>query len=171
MSRTTHLQRNKTHEICGPSDLGSCLCSKCYLSGPANNRQSPTERADRAIRSGTGKLPIDDPKRVHMVEIARPEVPSEVAPHIARLWQFRCYMPPGYDVIQFNGRGQVTKDGCYVEGGMSSSWGSPNAEATHRLLTVSLQKRDNRLDVFYSSGTSTGVSSWAHLIQLDLITV
>lgn len=112
------------------------------------------------LEAELGRMSIDDPDRVHLVEIETPDVPPEVASHLERIWQFRCYLPPGYDVIRFSGGGRVAEDGVYLAGSSSSSWGSPRPEGTHQLLTVSFQKKDNRLEVFNTFGGSSGTSSW-----------
>jgi hypothetical protein len=96
------------------------------------------------------------------VEIDQPDGPPEVGSYVEGLWQFRCYLPPGYNVIRYSGGGRVAKEGLYVAGGSGSSWSSPQATATHKLLTVSFQKKDNRMDAFYSFGGSSGTSSWGH---------
>jgi hypothetical protein len=107
-----------------------------------------------------GKMSIEDIDRVHIVEVESPEVPPEVASKVLGVWQFRCYLPKGYDYFQMSGSGQVTKDGIYQAGGSSSSWGTPNKEAIHELLTVSIQKVNDRLEAYYSFGSSRGTTSW-----------
>ncbi len=124
----------------------------------SDNRQL-SDQIDQ-LEAELGRMSIDDPDQVYLVEIDTPDVPSEVALHLERVWQFRCYLPPGYDVMRFSGGGRVAKEGVYVAGGSSSGWGSPQSEAIHKLLTVSFQKNDNRWEVFYSFGGSSGTTSW-----------
>lgn len=112
------------------------------------------------LEAELGRMYIDDVDRVHIVEIESPEVPPEVASKILGVWQFRCYLPKGYDYFQLRGSGRVTKDGIYQDGGYGSSWGTPNKEAIHELLTVSLQKKNGRLEAHYSFGGSRGTTSW-----------
>ena len=112
------------------------------------------------LQAELGRMPIGDSDRVHLVEIETPDVPPEVASHIERVWQFRCYLPPNYDFMRFSGGGRVAKEGVYHAGGFGSGWGSPQSEAIHELLTVSFQKKDNRLEVFNAFGGSSGTSSW-----------
>jgi len=112
------------------------------------------------LEAELGQMSIDESDRIHLVEIKTPDVPPEVASHLERVWQFRCYLPPGYDVIRFSGGGRVAKEGVYQAGGSSSGSGSPRPEAIHKLLTVSFQKKDNRLEVFNAFGGSSGTSSW-----------
>ena len=112
------------------------------------------------LEAELGRMSIDDFDRVHLVEIETPDVPPEVASHLERVWQFRCYLPPGYDVIRSSGGGRVAKEGVYLAGGYSSGWGSPRPEAIHQLFTVSFQKKDNRLEAFNTFGGSSGTSSW-----------
>ncbi len=88
-----------------------------------DNRQLSDEI--QQLEAELGRMPIDDPTRVHLVEIDQPEVPPEVASHIDRLWQFRCYLPPSYDYIKFFGNGEVARDGLYLNGGSSSGWDRP----------------------------------------------
>lgn len=124
----------------------------------SDNRQL-SDQIDQ-LEAELGRMSIDDADRVYLVEIDTPDVPPEVASHLERVWQFRCYLPAGYDVMRFSGGGRVAKEGSYLDGGSSSSWGSPQPEATHKLLTVSFQRKDNRWEAFYSLGGSSGTSSW-----------
>jgi hypothetical protein len=112
------------------------------------------------LEAELGRMPIDDSDRVHLVEIEAPDVPPEVASQLERVWQFRCYLPPGYDVIRFSGGGRVAKEGVYFDGGSSSGWGSPQPEAIHQLVTVSLRKNGDQLEAFNAFGGSSGTSSW-----------
>lgn len=114
----------------------------------------------KQLEAELGRMSIDDANRVHLVEIEMPDVPPEVASHVERVWQFRCYLPPGYDFMQTSGSGRVTKEGLYQAGGSSLNWGLPQPEAIHKLVTVSFQKKDNLLNAFYSFGRS-GTSSWS----------
>lgn len=118
-----------------------------------------SEQIDQ-LEAELGQMSIDDGDRVYLVEIDSPEVPPEVASHLECVWQFRCYLPPGYDVIRCSGGGRVAKEGVYLDGGSGSGWSSPQPEATHKLLTVSFQRKDNRWEAFYSFGGSSGTSSW-----------
>lgn len=112
------------------------------------------------LEAELGRMPIEDEDRVHLVEIETPDVPPEVAAHVERVWQFRCYLPPGYDVIRFRGGGRVTKDGVYLMGGSSTGWGSPRKEGTHELLTLSFQRKGGRIEVFSTFGGSSSTSTW-----------
>lgn len=123
-----------------------------------DNRQL-SDQLER-LEAEVGKMRIDDVNRVYLVEIDKPYVPPEVAPHVERVWQFRCYLPPGYDFLRHSGGGVVTDKGCYFEGSSGTNWGSPQTEATHELMTVSFQKKDGRLVTFHSFGGSSGTSSW-----------
>lgn len=123
-----------------------------------DNRQLQDEI--RQLEAELGRMTIENPDRVYLVEIETPEVPPEVASHLEGVWQFRCYLPPNYDVIRFSGGGRVAGEGVYFSGGSSSSWGSPRSEGTHQLLTVSFQKKNNRVEAFNAFGGSSGTSSW-----------
>jgi hypothetical protein len=105
-------------------------------------------------------MPIDDSDRVYLVEIEAPDVPPEVASHLESVWQFRCYLPPGYDFIRVSGGGRVAKEGLYLDGGFGSVSGSPLPEAIHQMVTVSLQKKDDRLEAFHTFGASSGTNTW-----------
>ncbi len=105
-------------------------------------------------------MPIDDGNRVHLVEIETVDVPPEVASQVKRVWQFRCYLPAGYDSILLSGDGRVAEDGIYQEGGYGSMGGSRLANATHKLLTISLQKQGDQLLVHCSFAGSSGATSW-----------
>lgn len=112
------------------------------------------------LEAELGKMSIQDPDQVHIVEIEAPDVPPEVAPYVERVWQFRCYLPPGYDFITMSGGGRVSKEGLYQSGGYSSSWGTPQTTAVHDLLTVSLQKKNKSVQAFYSFAGSSATTSW-----------
>jgi hypothetical protein len=114
----------------------------------------------RQLEAELGRMSIDDVKRIHLVEIESPDVPPEVRSHLEGVWQFRCYLPPNYALMQIMGDGRITADGIYQSGGSSSSWGSPKPEAVHELVTVSFQKRDNRMESFFSFGGSHSTTSW-----------
>lgn len=120
------------------------------------------QRIDQ-LEAELGRMSIDDPDRVYLVEIETPDVPPEVASHLENVWQFRCYLPPDYDVIRFSGGGRVTRDGVYLAGGYSSGRSSPRPEGIHKLLTVSFQRKNNRLEAFSTFGGSSGTSSWGAL--------
>lgn len=113
------------------------------------------------LEAELGRMPIDDVGRVHFVEIEVPDVPPEVATHVERVWQFRCYLPPGYDFILLSGSGRVTKEGVYLSGGYSSRSGSPSPVAIHQLLTVSFQDNGDHLEAFYSFGGGSGTTTWS----------
>ncbi len=112
------------------------------------------------LEAELGRMSIKDFDRVHIVEVAVPDVPLEVAPHIKAVWQFRCYLPPSYDFMNMSGGGRVTGEGLYLSGGFSSTWGTPQPTSVHGLMTVSLQERGNRLQAFYSFRGSSGTTSW-----------
>lgn len=112
------------------------------------------------LEAELGKMSIKDENKVYVVEIEAPEVPPEVAPQVASIWQFRCYLPPSYAFIQMNASGRVAEDGLVHLGGYSSSWGTPKPTAIHGMLTVSLRKKGKTVEMFYSFGGSTGTTSW-----------
>lgn len=112
------------------------------------------------LEAELGRMPIIDSDRVHIVEIETPDVPPEVARHLKAVWQFRCYLPPGYDVMRFSGGGRVAEEGIYLDGGRSSGWGMPPKEAVHRLLTISFRKQGDRVEAFNTFGGSSGTASW-----------
>lgn len=112
------------------------------------------------LEAELGRMQIDDTDRVYLVEIEAPDVPPEVASHLERVWQFRCYLPPGYDFIQFSGGGRIAKEGLYLDGGFGSGSGSPRPEAVHQIVTVSFQKKDDRLEASHTFGGSSGTTTW-----------
>ena len=111
------------------------------------------------LEAELGRMSIEDTNRLHFAEIESPEIPPEVAAHVRRVWQFRCYLPSGYDFMEMSGSGRVTKEGVYQNGGTGSSWGMPKKEAIHKLLTVSLQEKNNRIEMYYSLGGSSGTTT------------
>ncbi|MEZ6092382.1 MAG: hypothetical protein R3C05_31135 [Pirellulaceae bacterium] len=125
----------------------------------SNSNRRLTDQVEQ-LEAELGRMPIDQPDRVHLVEIETPDVPPEIASHLIRVWQFRCYSPPGYDVVRFSGGGRVAEKGLYFSGGSTSGWGTPQAEAHHKLVTISFQKIEDRLEAFESFGGSSGTTSW-----------
>ncbi|XZE44381.1 hypothetical protein SH467x_003987 [Pirellulaceae bacterium SH467] len=115
------------------------------------------------LEAELGKMEIDDASLVYLAEVASPDVPKEVADHLLGIWQFRCYLPPNYDFIKWNGGGNISEDGIFHRGGSGSSWGTPRKEAIHHLLTISMQKQGERILVFYSFQGSNGTTSWSNL--------
>jgi len=135
--------------------LAGCI-SLIYQSAENNRLAAEVNRLEAEL----GKMSIEDANRVQIVEIEVPDVPPEVASHVERVWQFRCYLPPGYDFMKMSGGGRVAAEGLYQSGGYAGSWGTPKQIAVHNLLTVSFQKKDNRLQAFYSFGGLSGTTSW-----------
>jgi hypothetical protein len=119
----------------------------------------------KQLQAELGRMSIDDVNRVHLVEIKTVDIPPEVASQVIRVWQFRCYLPAGYDFVFFSGDGRVTDKGIYQHGGSSSSWGSPQPKATHKLLTISLQRQQDQLNVYYSFQGSSGATSFHDVDQ------
>ncbi|TWU40107.1 hypothetical protein Q31b_34510 [Novipirellula aureliae] len=112
------------------------------------------------LEAELGGMSIEDSDRVYMVEIETPDVPPEIASHVERVWQFRCYLPPGYSFMRTSGGGRVAKEGIYSSGGFSTSWSMPAPKAIHSLLTLCTRRKDGRFEAFYSFGGSSGTSSW-----------
>lgn len=138
--------------------LAGCI-SLVNLATKNNRLDAEVKRLEAEL----GKLSIDDVNRVYLAEIETPDIPSEVAAHVVRVWQFRCYLPAGYDFLQLSGDGRVTPEGIYQAGGHGSNWGTPKTESTHKLFTISLQWKDNRLVVSRSFNGLTGTTSWSGL--------
>lgn len=124
----------------------------------SENRQ--LEEQIRQLEAELGRMPIADASRVHLVEIESPDVPPEVASHLERVWQFRCYLPAGYDVVRFSGGGRVAEEGVYLDGSYGTGWGTPKPEAFHQLVTVSMQRKGNQIETFNAFGGSSGTNSW-----------
>lgn len=141
--------------------LAGCI-ALIYLSTENSRLAVEVNRLEAEL----GSMSIDHPDQVYIAEIAAPDVPPEVAPHLARIWQFRCYLPPGYDFVNMNGGGRVTDEGLYLSGGYGSSWGSPPPTAIHCLLTFSFQHKDKNLRAFYSFNGASGTNSW-HSLKPD----
>jgi hypothetical protein len=92
----------------------------------------------KQLHAELGQMSIDDVNRVHLVEIQSVDIPPEVASQAIRTWQFRCYLPAGYDFVLFGGDGRVTEKGIFRPGGSSSSWSSSQPKATHKLLSIAI---------------------------------
>ncbi|MEM8734601.1 MAG: hypothetical protein AAGG44_10290 [Planctomycetota bacterium] len=112
------------------------------------------------LEAELGHMTIEDPERVYIVEVVNPDVPPEVRRNLKYNWQFRCYLPPGYDYRRASCGGRISKDGVYARGGHSSTWNYAGGQATHQLLTVSLQEENGQLQVHCSFDGSMGTSSW-----------
>lgn len=112
------------------------------------------------LEAELGRLSDKDPDRVQIVAIREPRVPSEVASHVQRFWQYRLYLPAGYSFIRMSGGGRVTKDGVYLQGGFGSGSRSPDPDATHALVSISLSKDHDRTKAFFSINGSGGTTSW-----------
>ncbi len=131
----------------------SCLV---YLSIENHRSNEEVKRLEGEL----GKMEIRDTDRIHIVEIASPVIPPEIADHVDFVWQFRCYLPPNYQYVKLTGGGQVTKDGLFQLGGSSSSWGSPRSEPIHGLMTISIAKQRKSQQVYYSFCGSSSTTSW-----------
>ncbi len=78
------------------------------------------------LEAELGRMSIEDTNRLHFVEVESPEVPPEVAAQVSRVWQFRCYLPSGYNFMEMSGSGRVTKEGIYYNGGATPVGARPN---------------------------------------------
>lgn len=143
--------------------LAGCL-GLGYLSKDNHRLAEEINRLEAEL----GRMSILDDTQVHLVEVESPNVPPEVASHVVQVWQFRCYLPPGYDYLQISGSGRVTKEGIYQSGGYSVTGGPPKSEAIHQLLTVSLHKSSDTLRAFYAFGGSSSITAWNGLDMEDL---
>lgn len=125
------------------------------------------------LEAELGRMTIEDADRVYLVKIGTTYVPPEVASHVDRIWQYRCYLPPGYDYMVMSGSGRVAQQGVYLRGGFSSSWGMPSKEAVHTLLTVSCKKEKPFLKVFLAFDGAGGSSSFngVNLDRFDAMVV
>lgn len=114
----------------------------------------------RQLEAELGRIPINDPNRIHLIEIETPEVPPEVASRVQRVWQFRLYIPPGWDFARMSGSGRVAADGIYHNGSFSSGGCSPRSEVTQELLSISFQEQNGRLIAFSCFDGMSGTTSW-----------
>ncbi|TWT84673.1 hypothetical protein CA13_61530 [Planctomycetes bacterium CA13] len=112
------------------------------------------------LEAELGRMSVKEIDQVHIVAIKEPRVPSEVASHVQRVWQYRLYLPAGYDYVRMRGGGRVAEDGVYLKGGFSSGWSSPKPEATHALVSISLSIDGDRTKSFFSINESGGTGSW-----------
>lgn len=115
------------------------------------------------LEAEVGRLSVKDIDRVYIVAIKEPRVPPEVASHVQRVWQYRLYLPAGYDFMRMRGGGRVTEEGVYLQGGFSSGWSSPKPAATQTLVTISLNKDGDRTAAFFSVNASASTGSWNQL--------
>lgn len=115
------------------------------------------------LEAELGRLSIKEIDRVHIVAIKEPRVPAEVASHVQRVWQYRLYLPAGYDFLRTTGGGRVAEDGVYLQGGFGSGSSSPKPEATQTLVSLSLSKNGDQTKGFFSINGSGGTTSWGRL--------
>ncbi|WP_148080319.1 hypothetical protein [Roseimaritima ulvae] len=118
------------------------------------------------LEAELGRMSVEDPDKIHIVAIEDPVVPPEVAPYVDEIWQYRCYLPPGYDFRRMRGGGRLSDRGLYFQGGFSTSHSSPRSEPYHRLLTIGLQRQDEGVECFFSFGGSSSSGRWD--VQADL---
>lgn len=114
----------------------------------------------RQLEHELGRMEVTDPNRIFLVEVQNPEVPPEIAKYVRCIWQFRCYLPVGYEAHDVSGFGRVTEDGIYHQGSSSRSWRPSRNQPTHVLMTISITKNENEWRFFYSYGGNSGSSSW-----------
>jgi len=109
----------------------------------------------RQLEEELGVMHVTDPDRVYFVPIDNSKVPSVVADNVDRIWQFRYFLPAGYDWARFVGRGQLSAEGYYFSGGNSTGWSSPRPEAINKLLSITLTKKKKHIEIYSSfSGTA-----------------
>ncbi len=118
------------------------------------------------LEAELGRMSIDDADKIHIVAIEDPTIPPEVAPYVDQLWQFRCYLPPGYDFQRMRGGGRLSDHGLYFRGGFSSGHSSPRSDPYHELLTISLHRKAEKVMCFVSLGGSISAATWD--VQADL---
>lgn len=118
------------------------------------------------LEAELGQMSIDDVDKLHIVAIEEPIIPPEVAPYVDQVWQFRCYLPPGYDFQRMRGGGRLSDRGLYFQGGFSSGHSSPRTEPYHQLLTISLHRKAETVACFVSFGGSSSSGTWT--VQTDL---
>ena len=127
------------------------------------------------LEAELGRMSINDEiDRVHMVAIKDPRVPEEVASQIQRVWQYRFYLPAGYDFFKLRGNGRVTEEGVYIKGGYSTGWSSPDPEARQTLVTISLSADGDQTKLYFSingSGGTTSLNRFDHerILRDDLV--
>ncbi len=129
----------------------------CFFKLSIQNKELSKELS--RLEAELGRMSIQDPSRVHLVEIAKPDIPPEIASYLDGLWQFRCYLPAGFQYSMMSGGGRVTEDGLQSSS-LTTSSSSPKPSAEHGLLTVSFQRKGGQLHAYYSFKGSGGSSSW-----------
>lgn len=124
-------------------------------------------RSNRGLRDDVlqleaelGQMSIDDVDKIHIVAIEKPLIPPEVAPYVDQVWQFRCYLPPGYDCQRMRGGGRLSDRGLYFQGGFSTGHSSPRTEPDHELLTISLHRKAETVACFVSFGGLSSSGTW-----------
>lgn len=109
----------------------------------------------RKLEEELGVMHVTDPERVYFVAIDNSKVPSVVTDNVDRIWQFRCFLPAGYGESDFTGDGQVAAEGFYHSGGASMGSSSPRSEAVNKLLSISLTKKKQYIEIYSSLGNTT----------------
>ena len=106
----------------------------------------------RQFEKELGVMHIDDPERAYIVAIENTKVPNVIADNVDRLWQFRYYLPVGYDMNEFSGSGRLAADGFYFAGDFSTGSSRPLAEAENKLLAISITKQNQQIEIYSSWG-------------------
>lgn len=112
------------------------------------------------LESELGRMSIEDVDRVHLVEIASPDVPPEVASHLERVWQFRCYLPSGYEFTQTVAAGEISKEGLFRRASSFTGFYPPATTPIHKMLIISLGKQNNGLRFHVDFDGRGGSTSW-----------
>ena len=112
------------------------------------------------LEAELGLMKIEDLNRAYFVEIEKPEVPSEVAKQLDQIWQFRCYLPPFYDLHEFRGIGSVTKEGVYCSGIDAGYRSRSEYHPVNVLVTIAISKKEDYWEVYYSYGGEIQISKW-----------
>ena len=120
----------------------------CYI----ENQSLATEI--QQLEEELGVMRVADTDRVYFVAIDNAKVPGIVTENVDRIWQFRYFLPADYSVSRFAADGRVAAKGLYIDGGSTSGWSSPSAEAINKRLTISFTKKENRIDISSSLGVT-----------------
>lgn len=112
------------------------------------------------LEAELGLMKMEDLNRAYFVEIEKPEVPAEVANQLDKIWQFRCYLPPLYDLHEFRGIGRVTKEGVYYSGIGGGYRSGSEYHPVNVLVTIAISKKEDYWEVYFSYGGDIQVSKW-----------
>lgn len=108
----------------------------------------------RQLEEELGVIRVTDPERCYFVAIDNSKVPDVIVENVDRIWQFRYFLPAGYDMCKHMAHGRIAAEGFYSNGGGSGGSSRPKPEAVNKRLAISLTKQKQHIKIDCSFGSS-----------------